>query len=99
MLEFFDLIVWFWNLESIHVDEVFKEFDPVLFNVKIDLWFFVNFIIGVKFFLKVNDCFVSFIETICESYHNVSLFYQELLITINLRFIFFDLVPLNFKFL
>mgnify|MGYP006951063070 CR=1 FL=1 len=75
MLKLFDLIIWFWNLESIHVYEIFKKLYSILFDFKIDLWFFVNFVIGVKFFLKVDDCFISFVEAICECNHNVTLFY------------------------
>jgi len=56
-------------------------------------------IICFQLFLELDDRFVSLIESWCQCNHDISLFQEELLVSINLLFIFLDLDSFLLNFL
>jgi len=59
----------------------------------------MNTIVSIQLFLQLNDSFIPFIQPTGQSYHDISLFQQQLLITIHLSFIFFNLLSFFFQFI
>jgi len=59
----------------------------------------VNSIVSIQFLLKLNDSLISLIQSGSQSNHNVSLLEKQLLVTIYLGFVFFDLGTLFLDFL
>lgn len=78
-------------LSYIHLQMI----NPCFFNFHNVFTLFMNTIISIKLLLQLNYSLVSFIKSSCESYHNISLLQQQLLISIYLSFVFFDLLPLS----
>lgn len=68
-------------------------FNPVVLLIYEQLRLAVNAVIGIQFFLKLDDRFVSFVEPARKCDHDISLFKEELLVPIYLLFVFFDLDP------
>ena len=59
----------------------------------------MNPIIRIKFFLKLNNSLIPFIETGCKCNHNVALFQKQLLISVYLSLLLLNLSPLPFHLL
>jgi len=51
----------------------------------------VNAIVCIQFFLELDNCFITLVETGGQRDHDVSLFQQQLLVSVDLGLVFFDL--------
>ena len=69
--------------------------DPRLLRLDARLCLQGDPVVRIKFLLQLNDCLISFVQTTGQGNHDVSLFEQELFISVNLSLSFFDLGPLT----
>ena len=80
-------------------NERLKLFDSVVFKLHALLSVSVDSVVCFEFFLELNDCFVSLVQSGSQSDHDVSLLEQKLLVAVNLLFVFFYLNTFLFDFL
>ncbi len=85
------------HLDTTDLKQVLKTHDAVLLLVNHLLSVTVDALVCVQLLLELDYCLVTLVQTSCESYHDISLFKQQLLVSVYLRFIFFNLLSFSFQ--
>ena len=81
-----------WNLSAAFIlDEGLELLDSIILKLHALLSVSVYPIVCLQFFLKLNDCFVSFVQPRSQSDHDITLLEQELFVSVYLLLVFFDL--------
>ena len=89
-----------WNLlVAVILYELLELFNSHIFKLYICLSLTIDAIIGFQLLLELNNGFISLIEPASQSNHDISLLQQELLVSINLLFVFLNLDSLLLNFL
>ena len=88
-----------WYLFSaVFRDKFFKLLASKLFKLNCLFSFTVKAVVSIQLFLQRDYLLISFVESTCQSNHNVTILHQNVLISVNLLFVLFDLLTFPFYF-
>ena len=81
------------------LNEGLELFDSIVLKLHALFGISVDSVVCLQFFLKLNDCFVSLVQSRSQSDHDVTLLQQQLFVSVYLLLVFFDLNTLLFYLL
>jgi hypothetical protein len=93
-----NLVGW-WLLAAIIFDKLLQLLNTIVFKFDILLSFPIDSIVGIQLLLQLNNGFVPLVKPTGQSNHDVSLFKEQLFVSIHLLLVLLDLYPFFLDFL